>query len=357
MPLTELQGAMKAIGRQTSQVLSDYSSLEALQNKLAKPEYGQAWIVTHPVSPVPLPPQLVPEKQIRPLPEIQLPDSEVLQWTSDPQVSKRIPSGLDVAAALGSQRAIELLRQIPQGELVLERLKPFAQTWAQLSDEEWKASVYRLWLWAIKALFEIDEQTPKFMRTQVWQDWKLNSALASRAQLRHAYGLYAAPVYVYQGLEEGLPTAYLEPNAKCYERFAMATEKLRDVLSEAKALSEIMDSRLLKFVNLMRQFVAIAEKERRGEPLSESEAEMLTFFSEVIAGLPRETPVTAIDIATHSQNGQVLHVTSDKLNPVLIVVEAKPYKPFVAVGWSLSYYECTKPNFERMTDADWEEMA
>lgn len=129
MPLTELQGAMKAIGRQTSQVLSDYSSLEALQKKLAKPEYGLAWIVTHPVSPVSFPPpQLMPEKQIRPLPEIQLPDLEVSQSTSAPQVSKRIPLGLDVATALSSQRAIELLRQIPQGELVLERLKPFAQT-------------------------------------------------------------------------------------------------------------------------------------------------------------------------------------------------------------------------------------
>lgn len=76
----------------------------------------------------------------------------------------------------------------------------------------------------------------------------------------------------------------------------MATEKLRDVLSKARALFEIMDSRLLKFVNLMCQLVTIAEKERLEEPPSESEAEMLTFFSEVIAGLPRETPVTAIEL-------------------------------------------------------------
>lgn len=355
IPLTELHQAVKAIGRQTNQALSDYNSLEALRNELAKPKYGQARIVTHPVPPVILPPpQLMPEKQIRPLPEIQFPDSEVLQWTSDPQVPERIPSGLDVAAALGSQRAIELLRQTPQSDLILERVKPFAQTWSQLSDDDWKANVYRLWLWAIKALFEIDEQTPKFMQTPIWQDWKLNSALASWAQLRHAYGLYAAPVYIYAGMEFEIPTAYLEPNAKCYERLAMATEKLRDVLSEAKALSELMDSHLRKFANLMRQFVAIAEKERRGEPLSESEAKMLTFFSEVISSLPRETPVTVIDIATHSQTGQVLHVASGKLHPVLVVVEAKPYKPFVAVGWSLSYYEFTRPNFERMTDADWE---
>ncbi len=355
MPLTELHRAIKVIGRQTSQVLSDYEALEALQSELAKPEYGQAKIVTHPVPPVILPPpQLMPKKQIRPLPEIQLPDSEVLQWTSDPQVPERIPSGLDVAAALGSQRATELLRQTPQSELTLERVKPFAQSWAQLSDEDWKASVYLLWLWAIKALFETDEQTPKFMLTPAWQDWKLNTALASWAQLRHAYGLYAAPVYMYMGLMEGIPPAYLEPNPRCYERLALATEKLRSVLSEAKALSERMESHLQRFADLMRRFVAIAEKERRGEPLSEPEAKMLGFFADVISPFPRETPVTVIDIATHSQTGQVLHVASGKLHPVLVVVDAKPYKPFVAVGWSLSYYEFTRPNFERMTDADWE---
>ncbi len=355
IPLTELHRAIKVIGRQTSQVLSDYEALEALLSELAKPEYGQAKIVTHPVPPVILPPpQLMPKKQIRPLPEIQLPDSEVLQWTSDPQVPERIPSGLDVAAALGSQRATELLRQTPQSELTLERVKPFAQSWAQLSDEDWKASVYRLWLWAIKALFETDEQTPKFMLTPAWQDWKLNTALASWAQLRHAYGLYAAPVYMCMGLMEGIPPAYLEPNPRCYERLALATEKLRSVLSEAKALSERMESHLQRFADLMRRFVAIAEKERRGEPLSEPEAKMLGFFADVISPFPRETPVTVIDIVTHSQTGQVLHVASGKLHPVLVVVDAKPYKPFVAVGWSLSYYEFTRPNFERMTDADWE---
>ncbi|MCS7263291.1 MAG: DUF3160 domain-containing protein [Armatimonadetes bacterium] len=354
MPLTELRSAIKAIGLQTSQVLSDNEALEALRNELAKPEYGQARIVTHPVPAIAMsPPQLMPEKQIRPLPEIQLPDSEVLQWTSDPQITLRIPSGLDVAAALGSQRAIELLRQAPNGDLVLERIKPFAQTWSQLTERDWQKSVYRIWLWAIKAVLEIDEQTPKFMRTPVWQDWKLNTALASWAQLRHAYGLYAAPVYEYAGMVE-IPPAYLEPNPKCYERLALATEKLREVLSEAKVLSENMDSHLRKFSDLMRRFVAIAEKERRGEPLSKTEAEMLALFADAIARLPRETPVTVIDILTHSQFGQVLHVASGKLHPVLVIVDAKPYEPFVAVGWSLSYYEFTRPNFERMTNADWE---
>ncbi|MFA0744035.1 MAG: hypothetical protein LASZOEIN_000822 [Candidatus Fervidibacter sp.] len=355
MTLVDLRKAIDAVGLTSLQVLEDSEAIRQLQEELKKPAYGRARIVTHPVPAIVAPPpQLMPEKQIRILPEVQFPDAEVLQWTGDPQVPDRIPSGLDVAAALGSERALELLKQMPSGNLVLERIKPFCEMWAQWSEKEWQGSVYNLWLWAIKALFEVDERTPSFMKTAVWQDWKLNSALASWAQLRHAYGLYGAPVYLYAGLEEGIPPAYLEPNPKCYERLAIATERLQKVLREANVLSKRMEKHLQQFAKLMRQFVSIAEKERRGEPLSKNEAAMLSAFADVISPLPRETPVTVMDIVTHSQTGEVLHVASGKLHPVLVIVDAKPYPPFIAVGWSLSYYEFTRPNFERLTDADWE---
>ena len=355
MTLVDLRKAINAIGLTSLRVLEDSEALKQLQEELKKPIYGRARIVTHPVPPVIAPPpQLMPEKQVRILPEIQFPDAEVLQWTGDPQVPERVPSGLDVAAALGSERALELLKQMPSGNLILERIKPFREMWAQWSEKDWQRSVYNLWLWAIKALFEVDEGTPSFMKTAVWQDWKLNSALASWAHLRHAYGLYGAPVYAYAGLVEGIPSAYLEPNPKCYERLAIATEKLQKVLSEANVLSKRMEKHLQRFAKLMRQFVAIAEKERRGEPLSKNETAMLSAFADLISPLPRETPITVMDIVTHSQTGEVLHVASGKLHPVLVTVDAKPYPPFIAVGWSLSYYEFTRPNFERLTDGDWE---
>lgn len=355
MTLADLKKALNAVGLTCSQVLEDMGALRKLKEELKKPIYGKAKVVTHPVLPIASPPpQLMPEKQIRPLPEIQLPDAEVLQWTGDPQVPQRMPSGLDVAAALGSQRALELISQSPSGSLVLERIKPFREMWSQWSERDWQRSVYNLWLWAIKSLFEVDERTPEFMKKPVWQDWKLNSALASWAQLRHAYGLYGAPVYIYAGLVEEIPLAYLEPNPKCYERLSIAAEKLAEILSEAGIMSGQTKSHLVWFANLMKRFANIAEKEIRGEPLSEVEAKMLAAFADVISPLPRETPVTVMDIVTHSQTGQVLHVASGKLHPVLVVVDAKPYKPFVAVGWSLSYYEFVRPNFERLTNSDWE---
>ncbi len=355
MTLVDLRKAIEAVGLTCLRVLEDSEALKQLREELEKPIYGRARIVTHPVPAIVAPPpQLMPEKQIRILPEVQFPDAEVLQWTGDPQVPERIPSGLDVAAALGSERALELLKQMPSGNLVLERIKPFREMWAQWSEKDWQRSVYNLWLWAIKALFEVDEETPSFMKTAVWQDWKLNSALASWAHLRHAYGLYGAPVYGYAGLVEGIPSAYLEPNPKCYERLAIATERLQKVLGEANVLSKRMEKHLQHFANLMRQFVSIAEKERRGEPLSKSETATLSAFADFISPLPRETPVTAMNIVTHSQTGEVLHVASGKLHPVLVTVDAKPYPPFIAVGWSLSYYEFTRPNFERLTNSEWE---
>ncbi len=355
MSIVDVLTALSVIRASPKQALQDFSVLQKLRDELMKPEYRVARIVTHPVPPQLLPPPAtMPQKQIRFLPEAQLPDAELLQWTGDPQVPQRMPSGLDVAAALGSQRAVELLQQSAHGSLVLERIKPFQQTWGKWQPEDWQRSIYLTWLWAIKALLETDEHYPSFMRTVAWQDWKLNSALASWAHLRHAYGLYAAPVYTVMGLREDIPKAYLEPNPRCYERLAIATEQVKKVTGEIGGLSPNLQTSLQIFAQLMRRYAAMAEKELRGEALSEEEVESICGFSDFIFSLPRETPVTVMDIVTHAQTGHVLHVASGKLHPVLIVVKAKPYPPFVAVGWSLSYYEFTRPNFQRLTDGEWE---
>ncbi|GBC94764.1 hypothetical protein HRbin16_00549 [bacterium HR16] len=355
IPLTLLHQACERCGVSPEEVLSSTDALLRLQRELAKPEYPEARIVTHLVPRQYTPaPASMPRKQLRILPSAQMPDSEVLQNTGDPQIPRRIPSGLDVAAALGSQRAEELLRRSPDGAQVIEEVTLMRQRWQAMRPEDWQRSVYLTWLWAIQAVLETDPNAPAFTRSSRWLDWKLNTALASWAHLRHAYGLYSAPVYIYMGLKEGISRAYLEPNPRCYERLALASEKLAQVLAEIGAPAG-SQAPLQEFVRLMRRYSAIAYKELREEELSEEDLQAIDQFPDAIFALPRETPVSVMDIVTHSQTGQVLHVASGALHPVLVVVDARPWQPFIAVGWSLQYYELVRPNFQRLTDAEWEQ--
>lgn len=354
IPLTLLHQACERCGVSPEEVLHSTDALLRLQGELAKPDYPEARIVTHPVPRQSTPaPARLPRKQLRILPSAQMPDSEVLQQTGDPQIPRRIPSGLDVAATLGSQRAEELLRQSANGAQVLEKVTQLRQQWQAMRPEDWQRSVYLTWLWAIQAVLEPDPNAPAFTRSSAWHDWKLNTALASWAHLRHAYGLYGAPVYIYQGLKAGVPRAYLEPNPRCYERLALASKKLAQVLADVGAPAG-SQAPLQEFARLMRRYTAIARKELREEELAKEDIDAIDQFPEAIFALPRETPVSIMDIVTHSQTGQVLHVASGALHPVLVVVNARPWEPFVAVGWSLQYYEVVRPNFQRLTDAEWE---
>ncbi len=355
IPLTMLHQACQQSGTDPQKALSDDEALARVREELAKPEYPEARIITHPVPPQSLPaPATMPRKQLRILPTAQAPDSEVLQQTGDPSIPTRMPSGLDIAAALGSRRAEELLRNTPQGAQVIEKIATFQHWWRALRIEDRQRSVYLLWLWAIQAVLEQQETAPEFMRLPAWQDWKLNTALASWAHLRHAYGLYAAPVYLYMGIKLGIPRAYLEPNPSCYERLALASEKLVQVM-EAFGASPSAQAPLQEFAQLMRRYAAIAQKELREEALSEADIRAIEDFPEAIFALPRETPVTVIDIVTHSQTGQVLHVASGALHPVLVVLNARPWQPFIGVGWSLRYYELVRPASQRLTDHEWEQ--
>jgi hypothetical protein len=162
----------------------------------------------------------------------------------------------------------------------------------------------------------------------------------------------------------------------------------RDGLGKRGLLAQQDDESLRRLGELARAFQAMAEKELRGEPLTEEEYETIRFYGgelehltmasadtpeeeEGVGGqvMPEEQPQAAViaDVATDPDpNGDgaadpvVLEVAVgriDHLHAVVPLVEEDGSITLqVAEGGVFAYYEFPWPAEDRLTDEQWREM-
>ena len=74
------------------------------------------------------------------------------------------------------------------------------------------------------------------------------------------------------------PRGYVEPVPVFYARLAALTAMTRTGLDERGLLSEIDRESLIKLEDLARAFQGMAEKELRGQPLTDEEYERIRYF-------------------------------------------------------------------------------
>ncbi len=231
----------------------------------------------------PLPDPKVP--QLRLLGQRYVPDSEILQELSHPTL-RPMPSGLDVMAVLGSQRAAELLDALDDKgwdkypKVRSELIKRFSA----LSQSEWTRNLYTSWLWVLKSLLQpFGEGYPMFMRQPAWQDKSLQTALGSWAQLRHDTILYVKQSLVAAegGDEEPeLPdfTGYVEPNLEAWNRLLALVRQTRELLVPRKLLSQQMTERLKELESMVEFLRNCAQKHLQNQRLSRDERDRLRYI-------------------------------------------------------------------------------
>jgi len=137
-----------------------------------------------------------------------------------------MPSPLDVMYVLGNDTAKPLLKEelaLYNYEDKLEQLRQYADG---LSEDFWSETAYHQWLATLRTLHQKPEKNaPMFMKSQGWRLEKLNTQLASWAQLRHDTILYVKQSYTAILCE--YPYGYVEPYAEFYkelESFYEATQ-------------------------------------------------------------------------------------------------------------------------------------
>jgi hypothetical protein len=300
-----------------------------------------------------------------------------------------LPSGLDIPAAMGSERAYRHLDEM--GETDYENYDAQMdkmQAWLSgLSVEEWTETLYNAWLYCFHPLLDVPGGGyPAFMMSEAWVDKQLNTVLGSFAELKHDTILYAKQAYAELGGAPPPPPpvpprGYVEPVPEFYARLAALTEMTLDGLGQRGLLVEQDEASLRRLDAMARSFQVMAEKELRGEPLTEEEYRTIRFYGGELEHLtiaaadtpdegygvggqamPEEEPQAAViaDVATDPWPQLVLELgvgRIDELHAVVPLIEDDGSITLqVAKGGVFSYYEFAWPMDDRLTDETWREM-
>jgi hypothetical protein len=300
---------------------------------------------------------------------------------------RALPSGLDVPAAFGSERAYTILQT--EGQTAYENYdKQLASVrgWTSgLTTADWTETLYNGWLYGLLPLLDVSgANVPVFMRAQAWQDKQLNAYLGSWAELKHDTILYAKQAYSEMGGGPPPPAPvpplnYVEPVPEVYARLAALTKMTRSGLDSRGLLDAGDQESLTKLEDLAQALQAMAEKELRGEALTDDEQSRIRFYGGELehfvmasadpaddntGGTPYmdEEPQAAViaDVATDPNTQRVFEVGVGRINEIHVVVpvtapDGTTYLQ-VAKGGVFAYYEFPWALGDRLTDEKWRAM-
>lgn len=301
-------------------------------------------------------------------------------------VRRMLPSALDVLYALGNDAAGQLLRPEFERYPYASTLDDLRRLIDETDDEVWQGSLYNGWLGAIRTLAppsEADRQSlPGFMQTGAWWQQKMNTQLASWAQLRHDNLLYAKPSYTVS-VGCSFPYSYVEPEPDLFRavaRFARraqagfapyATDSQWDSTTRTHAYFG-------RLATLTDTLATIAQKEIDGvRPDPGEQAFLGQMVFEAAEGCAmtlngwltdlyyggatqaRKTDLVVADVhtaptdATGSPVGWVLHAGTGPLDLAVVTAEVPGVGMVAFTGPVMSYRERLTTGFERLTDQAW----
>jgi hypothetical protein len=251
-----------------------------------------------------------------------------------------------------------------------------------LSAEEWTETLYNTWLYSFEHVLAVPgEGYPAFMQSPAWVDKQLNTTLGSWAELRRDTLLYAkqfAPPPGGPSYGTLLPRGYVEPVPGFYARLASLAAMTRKGLNSRGLLDGKDNASLLGLEELCGALQAMAEKELRGEALTEGEYYQLRDYGDALEALVKasayvegepgdylwleEEPQAAViaDIGTDLEGMTVLEEAVGRIDEIYVVVpvvgDDGAVSLQVAKGGVFSYYEFTWPAGDRLTDEMWRQM-
>ncbi len=330
-----------------------------------------------------------------------VPDAYIFRQLIYRNVSTRadrrgLPNGLDLFAAMGSERAYELLDMMGHTNYLsytLQMEKMHAWT-GNLTVDDWTETVYNTWLYTFYPLLEEPGAGyPAFMQSTAWLDKQLHTCLGSWAELKHDTILYAKQTYAEMGAgwfptpPDPLPArGYVEPVPEFYARIAALAAMTREGLAARSLLGEQDANSLARIEDLALALKEMAEKQLQGIPLTEEEQHRIRYYggelehlvmasADAPPGEPYaipymdENPQAAIiaDVATDPDPQSagipgpiVLQVGVGRINEIHVIVplieEDGSVRLQVARGGIFSYYEFPWPAEDRLTDEKWQGM-
>ena len=307
-----------------------------------------------------------------------VPDSYFLSQLVYDNVGSRLqprllPKGLDVMAALGSERAWELLDDQKHFHNYIEQMESLWQDVANMTTSEWTHNLYYLWLYSLLPLLnDPGDGYPMFMQSEAWVDKQLMTSLASWTELRHDTILYAKQSYTVAPTSIGPPptslSGYVEPIPQLYARLAALCNMMIEGLSARELGSDRILDKLVLLHDYLLDLKTISEKELTGQSLTDSEKDLIEDSGSMLSLISSIEDFGDITTAADDRMAIVADVHSCP-DPLVVVLEeavGNPLVIYVAVevegrviltrGGIFSYYEFEQPMSDRLTDEAWQDM-
>jgi hypothetical protein len=304
-----------------------------------------------------------------------VPDTDIMQRLVEWPV-RPFPKGLDVLAALGSERAVSILKDVyreqdqwPSYPKILAQVKAeFAET----DSSFWYQNVYYAWLYALQALNEpVSKSAPQFMQNQAWQEKSLNTAAGSWSELRHDAILYAEGMVAECGNAGNLVRGYVEPNPRFYSRLLRAVDTLDGLVARRGLGPASLRNALRWFREMLAGLEAISQKQLAGTQVTPDEMfliwdigtdvellscsiageEFVRWFAQA-QGADRFIACVA-DVATSVDMCLEVGVAGGYTVYALVPIEGEWT---LTRGAVFSYREFEWPASDRLTDEKWQQM-
>jgi hypothetical protein len=291
-------------------------------------------------------------------------------------ILRYLPKGLDVVAAMGSEEAYNILKDMGETDYKnypenMQKLRDHIQK--EIPQTVWTSNLYWNWMYTLNTLVgKVPEYAPSFMKSTAWLNKQLNTYLASWTELKHDTILYAKQVYAEMGggpPEEKDDKGYVEPNPELYKRLGDLIALTNTELTKRNMVSPSTGDILSKMQLLVNNLESISNKELKNQELSEEDYNIIRdfggsiehFWYEVnkedmgnqnaMSYLDDNPSSLVADVAT-DPNGQVLEEGTGRVFRIYAIVPVNG-KPRIASGTVFSYYEFPWPINDRLTDKKW----
>jgi hypothetical protein len=299
------------------------------------------------------------------------------------KIRRMLPSTLDVLFGLGNDASAQLLKTELDQYHYSTNLATLRYLINGYDSTFWNSSLFNIWLNSIRQLNPPADRSnlPLFMTSGAWWQEKMNTQLASWAELRHDNLLYA------KESSTAVPTcsfphSYVEPFPAFYNSLKRFGEKLNDIVQTLNFSYPSIKNQISEYCNLLSgvcdTLSSIAQKELDNSALSTGELSFLRgmlrydgtayaspfdgwyynlFYTPEALFLKKNFIVADIHTSAADESGNpvgwVKHVGTAKINLGVFIVNYPNEKPVAYVGPLYSYYDYTTTSFLRLTDDEW----
>ena len=295
------------------------------------------------------------------------------------KVWRALPSRFDVLFSLGNDATAQLLEQELSTYHYATNLASLRYLVDSYEPDYWHSTLYNGWLNSIRSLNPPADRSalPRFMTTAAWWQQKMNTQLASWAQLRHDNLLYAKQSYT-GGVVCSFPESYVEPIPEFYTAVkilaAIAAYKFESLSLDFHGVIDYWRN-LQSVADTLR---SIAQKELNGTILTEREKGFLKrmlylngicgpmysgwyfqlyytgdggfFKNDMVVADIHTCPTDAFGAPV----GWVMHAGTGPVDLAVVTTEVTDGRTISFIGPVMSYYEHVSTNFTRLTDEEWQ---